>query len=310
MTSVVQHITFGCTDPHEPYELAEFWSEVLGTEVDAMDAPGDDTVALARAAGAPALLFVRATEKKAERNGVLLSLRPKGTRVEEVRRLTGLGATVLADPADSAWVLLADPAGNEFRVGAGERDWEGGEFPLRALEERLPQLPASNVSASNVSVPNAPVPNAPVPNLPVPGTPAPPASAPPAPVPNAVVLRRTDEGYPGVQGGTFTQGVSAETVDTRALCLHEVRIPPHTRGEPHVHAGHESAIYIISGRHEIHHGADLSVTDEIGPGDMVFIPADTPHMPVTGDEPVHCIVARTDPREQESVHLLADLPRG
>jgi uncharacterized RmlC-like cupin family protein len=269
---VVQHITFGCTDPYEPYELAEFWSEALGIAVDERDLPGDDHVALTQDAGHPALMFVRTTEKKAERNGVLLSLRPKGTREEEVRRLSGLGATVLDGAAGSGWALLADPAGNEFRVGAGVRD---------------------TVAPQPKAVPHTVVPNA-VAN---------------AVVPNAVVLRRTDEGYQGVQGGIFTQGVSAETVDTEALCLHEVRIPPHTRGEPHVHAGHESAIYIISGRHEIHHGEGLAARDELGPGDMVFIPADTPHMPVTGDEPVHCIVARTDPREQESVHLLADALR-
>lgn len=276
MTSVVQHITFGCTDPYEPYEIAEFWSEALGVAVDEGDMPGDDEVALVQDAGHPALMFVRTTEKKAERNGVLLSLRPpKGMRDQEVRRLTGLGATVLDEAAGSAWVLLADPAGNEFRVGTGVRDRDGGGVP----DETLPKA----------TVPNTAVPN--------------------ATVPNAVVLRRTDEGYQGVQGGIFTQGVSAETVDTEALCLHEVRIPPHTRGEPHVHAGHESAIYIISGHHEIHHGEGLTARDELGPGDMVFIPADTPHMPVTRDEPVHCIVARTDPREQESVHLLADALR-
>ncbi|MFI5805099.1 VOC family protein [Streptomyces sp. NPDC051561] len=263
MTSVVQHITFGCPEPYEPYEIAEFWSEALGRSVDMLDAPGDDTVALVEDAGQPVLMFVRSEEKKSERNGVLLSLRPEGTRDAEVRRLTGLGATLVDETRTNGWALLADPAGNEFRVGAGVRDRE------QAL------------SAAD----------------------APPAGA---VVPNAVVLRRTDEGYQGVQGGIFTQGVSAETVDTKALCLHEVRIPPHTRGEPHVHAGHESAIYIISGRHRIHHGEGLAASDELGPGDMVFIPADTPHMPVTGDEAVHCVVARTDPREQESVHLLSD----
>ncbi|WP_433544741.1 VOC family protein [Streptomyces sp. CA-294286] len=256
MTSVIRHLTFDCTAPNEPYEVAGFWSEALGQPIDAQDAPGDDTVALTATPGSPALLFVRAEGKKPERNRVLLDLLPRGTRDEEVRRLTALGASLVDRVPDAEGaVLLADPAGNEFRVTA-EVDGGAEDAPL--------------------------------------------------PVPQAVVLRRTDEGYQGVQGGVFTQGVSAETVDTRALCLHEVRIPPHTRGVPHVHAGHESAIYVISGRHEIHHGEGLAVRDELGPGDMVFIPADTPHMPVTTDEPVHCVVARTDPREQESVHLLAD----
>ncbi|MFD5559029.1 cupin domain-containing protein [Streptomyces sp. NPDC127068] len=75
-------------------------------------------------------------------------------------------------------------------------------------------------------------------------------------------------------------------------------------GEPHTHAGHESAIYVISGHHQIWHGEGLHTHDDLAPGDMVFIPADTPHMPVTDEEAVLVVVARTDPREQESVHLL------
>ncbi|MGW7411744.1 VOC family protein [Streptomyces sp. NPDC054863] len=259
MASTVRHITFECTDPHEPYEVAEFWSEVLDRAVDALDAPGDDTVSLAAAPGAPALMFVRGAEKKSERGRVLLDLEPEGTQAAEIRRLTALGATLAVEDdrggATGGWVVLADPAGNEFRVSVGTEESRAGE---------------------------------------------------PLPAPKAVVLRRADEGYPGVQGGVFTQGVSSETVDTKGLCLHEVRIPPHSSGRPHLHAGHESAIYVISGRHEIRHGDGLAECDEIGPGDMVFIPADTPHMPVTGDEPVLCIVARTDPSEQESVHLLTD----
>ncbi|MGW7006412.1 cupin domain-containing protein [Streptomyces sp. NPDC054933] len=43
-------------------------------------------------------------------------------------------------------------------------------------------------------------------------------------------------------------------------------------------------------------------------GDYIHIPADTPHMPVnSGTEDMVCVVARTDPDEQEGVRLL-DLP--
>ncbi|MFB6532293.1 cupin domain-containing protein [Streptomyces sp. NPDC056399] len=43
-------------------------------------------------------------------------------------------------------------------------------------------------------------------------------------------------------------------------------------------------------------------------GDYIHIPADTPHMPVnTSAEDMVCLVARTDPDEQEGVRIL-DLP--
>jgi hypothetical protein len=64
MGSVIRHITFDCAAPHEPYELARFWSQVLGHPVDAQDAPGDDEVGLDVPAGQPTLLFVRVPEGK------------------------------------------------------------------------------------------------------------------------------------------------------------------------------------------------------------------------------------------------------
>ena len=44
-------------------------------------------------------------------------------------------------------------------------------------------------------------------------------------------------------------------------------------------------------------------------GDFVYIPAGTPHLPVNASESEPCValVARTDPNEQESVVLLAEL---
>ena len=42
---------------------------------------------------------------------------------------------------------------------------------------------------------------------------------------------------------------------------------------------------------------------------MVYIPAGVPHLPINASEhePATCVVARTDPNEQESVVLLPEL---
>jgi uncharacterized RmlC-like cupin family protein len=48
--------------------------------------------------------------------------------------------------------------------------------------------------------------------------------------------------------------------------------------------------------------------DEVGPGDIVYIPAGVPHLPINrSDEPVVAVVARTDPNEQESVVVMPEL---
>jgi uncharacterized RmlC-like cupin family protein len=43
-------------------------------------------------------------------------------------------------------------------------------------------------------------------------------------------------------------------------------------------------------------------------GDMVYIPAGEPHLPMNlTDAPAAAVLARTDPNEQESVRLLPEL---
>ncbi|MFD9503869.1 VOC family protein [Streptomyces sp. NPDC060035] len=122
MTSLVQHITIDCADP---YKLAGFWAEVLGSSLSDDDEPGDPE-ALVETPRA-ALLFISVPEPKRTKNRIHLDLRPEDrTRDEEVERLLALGATLVADhrkPNGRGWATLADPEGNEFCVecSAAER---------------------------------------------------------------------------------------------------------------------------------------------------------------------------------------------
>jgi predicted enzyme related to lactoylglutathione lyase len=129
MTSVVRHITFDCSPGHEPFALAEFWSQVLGRPVHPDDRPGDDEVALEVPDGQPTLLFVRVPEEKTIKNRVHLDLEPDQPRDREVERIAALGATVVDDqrtPEGRGWVVLADPAGNEFCIEGSAEERAGG----------------------------------------------------------------------------------------------------------------------------------------------------------------------------------------
>jgi len=108
--------------------------------------------------------------------------------------------------------------------------------------------------------------------------------------------------------GNLSAGISSATVGSRALCMHVVVMPPGTRGTPHFHQGHETAIYVATGEVEFWHGADLACRTMVREGDFLYIPPDTAHVPVNwGPLQMVAIVARTDPAEQESVVEL-DLP--
>ena len=125
--------------------------------------------------------------------------------------------------------------------------------------------------------------------------------------PKCSVIRPTS-GYDGKQGLTYVAGIAAETVGSKALCMHVVTIPPGARAKAHLHAAHESAVYVLSGTARTWFGIGLEDFADMGPGDMMYIPAGVPHLPANlGTEPCTAIIARTDPHEQESVVLLPEL---
>ena len=134
-------IAVDCARPHE---LADWWAEALGWQVEPQDetfirrmvdeghASEDQTTrhrgALVWASGAairspdpgrPRVLFQTAPEAKTVKNRVHLDVRVgNDERENEVARLIGMGATELwrASQGPSSWVTLADPEGNEFCV--------------------------------------------------------------------------------------------------------------------------------------------------------------------------------------------------
>jgi len=121
-------------------------------------------------------------------------------------------------------------------------------------------------------------------------------------------LVRGGAGYRGRQGLDYVEGVSRQSVGARGLCMHLLTIPPGGRSKAHLHEAHETAIYVLSGRAEMWHGPRLEHRMTVEAGDMVYIPAGAPHLPVNpGDVPVTAVIARTDPDEQESVVLRPDL---
>lgn len=114
MVSFIRNVSFDCADP---YALATFWSEVIGHPVHPECAPGDDEVVIEPPAG-PRLYFQAVPEGKVVKNRVHVCLQPGDRdRDAEVDRVEKLGATILTDcrtPDGDGWVVLGDPAGNEF----------------------------------------------------------------------------------------------------------------------------------------------------------------------------------------------------
>lgn len=113
----------------------------------------------------------------------------------------------------------------------------------------------------------------------------------------------------GAQGIGLATGVTSQSAGAQGLCLNLVMIPPGSRGMPHFHDGHETAIYTVSGQTEVWHGHGLVNRTVVRAGDFMYIPPGTPHLPVNrGDVTAIAVVARTDPTETES-RVVVELPR-
>jgi hypothetical protein len=131
-------------DSHAPHDLADWWAEALGWQVEQQDeafirrmvesgAASEADTTTHRGAlvwkvgtgmtspepGRPRVLFQAVPEAKTVKNRVHLDVRVGADRREaEVARLVGMGATELWRAAQGPyeWVTLADPEGNEFCV--------------------------------------------------------------------------------------------------------------------------------------------------------------------------------------------------
>ncbi|MFZ1109588.1 MAG: cupin domain-containing protein [Rhodomicrobium sp.] len=114
--------------------------------------------------------------------------------------------------------------------------------------------------------------------------------------------------YDGKQGLTYVRGIAAETAGATGICMHLLTIPPGARAKAHLHEKHETAIYVLDGEAVTLYGDRLQHHVLSKAGDLVYIPAGLPHLPVNlSGNPVSAVIARTDPSEQESVVLLPGL---
>jgi uncharacterized RmlC-like cupin family protein len=132
--------------------------------------------------------------------------------------------------------------------------------------------------------------------------------------PNAKTMPQTCQklrpgtAYAGKQGFSYFEGIARETTGAQGLCMHLLRIPPGGRAKAHLHESHETAIYVLEGDAIMYWGHRLEHLMETSAGDLIYIPAGVPHLPInTGDVDTVAVIARTDPHEQESVVLRPDL---
>ena len=112
-----------CLDANDPAVVGAFWAAVLGrTAQDAGQGDGTsrDVFLEAGPDGGPSIYVNGVPEPKTvkDRIHVDVTLEPG----QEIPDLLRLGASVVSEPGDVRWWVLADPEGNEFCAFLPETD--------------------------------------------------------------------------------------------------------------------------------------------------------------------------------------------
>src|SRR5688572_404981 len=68
---------------------------------------------------------------------------------------------------------------------------------------------------------------------------------------------RGGENFLGKQGLNYFSGISAESANADAICMHLLVMPPGASAKPHYHESHETAIYMLEGITELLHGPNF-----------------------------------------------------
>jgi predicted enzyme related to lactoylglutathione lyase len=117
MSLRVLEVVIDCAD-HSV--VVDFWAAALDYERQEVNEQYVGLSPREKAPGRPPILFQKVPEPKVVKNRVHLDFRTE-SRVDEIARLEGLGATVLREGSLGSihWTVMADPEGNEFCVSDG-----------------------------------------------------------------------------------------------------------------------------------------------------------------------------------------------
>ena len=72
--------------------------------------------------------------------------------------------------------------------------------------------------------------------------------------------------------------IHKSSVGASKIWFGTVTCAPNHKGPPHHHGEAETAAYIISGYVRVHYGENFEESVEAGPGDYLFVPANTWHI--------------------------------
>ena len=97
-------------------------------------------------------------------------------------------------------------------------------------------------------------------------------------VPKVIHGTLPSSGTAQTPGMTRKPAIHKESTGASKIWFGTVTCAPNYKGPPHHHGEAETAAYVVSGYVRVHYGEDFKDYVEAGPGDYLFVPANTPHI--------------------------------
>ena len=111
------------------------------------------------------------------------------------------------------------------------------------------------------------------------------------------VIRGGEDGDQTAQSAGMARrsGIDVTSTGAKRLWMARVTGPPGMRSAPHHHGEAETGAYVLSGHCRIYYGEGFKEYVDAGPGDLLFVPAHTPHIEanLSEDEPVEFVATRS-----------------
>ncbi len=102
-----------------------------------------------------------------------------------------------------------------------------------------------------------------------------------------------DSNTPQTPGMQRVAAVSRELAGSQGIWAGVTTVSPQIASAKHHHGELETVIYVVSGHARIRWGANLEFTEDVDPGDFIYVPPFVPHQEINpGDQPSQWVIVR------------------
>jgi uncharacterized RmlC-like cupin family protein len=113
--------------------------------------------------------------------------------------------------------------------------------------------------------------------------------------PEVKVIRpqQFDANTPQTPGMQRVAAVSRELAGSQGIWAGVTVVGPQVASAKHHHGELETVIYVVSGHGRIRWGEDLEFSEDVEPGDFIYVPPFVPHQEINpGSEPSQWVIVR------------------